>query len=93
MSDISITRPHRMNPDELHTLAEQLAAKLQARHGGDYSWDNDHSVCYRHGKNAEARVEFDAAELRIDIKLGMLLRLMKPMIEDEINRYLDEGLA
>lgn len=93
MSDISIARSHHMSPDKLRHLAESLAAKLQARHGGDYSWDGDHCVCYRHGKNAEARVEFDDSELRINVRLSMLLSLMKPVIEGEINRYLDENLT
>ncbi len=93
MSDIVIARSHRMSPEDLRNLAENLAAKLQARHGGDYSWEDDHCVRYNHGKTAEARVAFDDSELRITVKLSMLLSLMKPVIESEINRYLDENLA
>lgn len=92
MSDISITRSHQLSAESLRTLAESLVGKLQSRHGGDFRWENDHCVHYQHGTNAEARVEFDDSELHIDIKLSKLLSLMKPMIESEIKRYLDEYL-
>ena len=92
MSDISITRSHQLSAESLRALAESLVGKLQSRHGGEFRWENDHCVHYQHGSNAEARVEFDDSELHIAIKLSKLLSLMKPLIESEIKRSLDEYL-
>lgn len=92
MSDISITRSHHLSAASLRTLAESLVGKLQSRHGGEFRWESDCCVHYQHGTNAEARVKFDDEKLHIDITLSKLLSLMKPMIEGEIKRYLDDYL-
>ena len=91
MSDIKIRRPHAMPHDKARQAAETMAKRLQKEFKLDYEWDGDVLVFERAGVNGELTVA--ARHVEMEVKLGFLLRMMKPTIEKHINENLDEIFA
>jgi len=71
--------------------AEKMAKRLQKEFDLDYEWDGDVLVFERSGVNGELTV--GAKEVVMEVKLGFLLRMMKPTIERHIHENLDEIFA
>jgi putative polyhydroxyalkanoate system protein len=91
MSDIKIRRSHSMPHDKARHAAEKMAKRLQKEFNLDYEWDGDVLVFERTGVNGELTVAPKHVEM--EVKLGFLLRMMKPTIEKHINENLDEIFA
>lgn len=91
MSDIKIRRPHAMSHDKARHAAEKMAKRLQKEFDLDYEWDGDVLVFERTGVNGELTVA--PRHVEMEVKLGFLLRMMKPTIEKHINENLDEIFA
>ncbi len=72
-------------------MADDLAADLAEKFAINYGWDDDTIVFDRVGVSGEILV--DADQVHVRARLGLLLRYMKPAVEREINRYLDEHFA
>jgi putative polyhydroxyalkanoate system protein len=91
MSDIKIRRSHAMPHDKARHAAEKMAKRLQKEFDLDYEWDGDVLVFERTGVNGELTVS--SRHVEMEVKLGFLLRMMKPTIEKRINENLDEIFA
>ena len=91
MSDIKIRRAHAMPHDKARAAAEKMAKRLQKEFDLDYEWDGDVLVFERSGVNGELTVA--AKHVEMEVKLGFLLRMMKPTIEKHINENLDDIFA
>lgn len=91
MSDIKIRRLHDMPHDVARGAAEKMAKRLKKDFQLDYEWDGDVLVFERPGVNGELTVAPDFVEM--EVKLGFLLRMMKPTIEKHIHNDLDEIFA
>jgi putative polyhydroxyalkanoate system protein len=91
MSDIKLRRAHAMAHDKARDAAEKMAKRLQKEFDLDYEWDGDVLVFERPGVNGELTVA--AKHVEMEVKLGFLLKMMKPAIERRIHENLDEIFA
>jgi putative polyhydroxyalkanoate system protein len=88
MPTISVSRAHRLSHRKARDAAEKIARDLKQRFQLDYAWDGDDMTFTRPGVNG--RMRLDKARVALDVKLGLLLTPMKPLIEREIHARLDE---
>ena len=91
MSDIKIRRAHSLPHDKARSAAEKMAKQLKKEFDLEYEWDGDVLVFERTGVNGELTVAQKHVEM--EVKLGFLLKMMKPTIERHINQNLDEIFA
>ena len=91
MSDIKIRRTHTLSHAKARVAAEKMAKRLQKEFDLDYEWDGDVLVFERSGVNGELTVALKHVEM--EVKLGFLLKMMKPTIEKHINTNLDQIFA
>lgn len=87
MAEISMQRPHALEPDEVRPTIERLAKKLSDRLGGQWCWEDDTAVCEL--KGARARVGYDADSVSIEVELPRMMRPLKRRLENEIDQYFD----
>jgi putative polyhydroxyalkanoate system protein len=91
MSEINIRRSHTLNLDDARRLAEEIAARLNQRFDLAYRWDGDALRFERDGVHGALTVEH--GEIQIQARLGFLLSLVQPHIEQEIHSSLDQMLG
>jgi putative polyhydroxyalkanoate system protein len=92
MSRIYIQRDHSLKAKTLRERAENLARQLRSEFGGDYRWEGN-TVHYNYSGGIDARMTLQKSDILVDVKLGVLMLMVKKPLEREINRYLDEHLA
>ncbi len=88
MSDIDIRKTHDFDLDGAQQVADDLARDLAEKFAIDYGWDGDVIVFERAGVDGEIQVDEQCVHVRA--RLGFFLSYLKPAVEREINRYLDE---
>ena len=88
MASIDLSRSHSLGKDEARRQADQLAADLSGRFDFDYAWEGDVMHFERPGVNGT--IEVRASSIRVSADLSLFLFALKPAIESEIHRYLDE---
>ena len=91
MSEINIRRAHALTRERARKLAEDIASRLNQRFDLAYRWEGDALQFEREGVNGALTV--GEGEIRIQARLGFLLSLATPHIEQEINASLDQILA
>ena len=89
MSDIEITRRHGRTLAQARKAARHLAQEMEDDLDMTSAWDGDVLSFQRSG--VKGRMEVDADEVRIHIRLGLLFAAFKPTIEREIHKYFDEN--
>lgn len=89
MSRISITREHHFSHEEAISHIEQLAEKLVQKYGGSYQWQGDDLV-YEYSGGLTAKVSCTEDDVSVDIKLGMLMAMLKSTISKEVEGYMDK---
>jgi len=85
---IDIRKEHALELEQAQQVADDLAADLAEKFGIDYGWDGDTIVFERAGVHGE--IDVDAECVHVRARLGLLLSYLKPAVEREILRYLDE---
>ena len=91
MAEISISREHGLNEDEVRGRIEELADKISGRLGGTWSWQGDQAVCDAHG--ARARVGYDARSILVEISLPRMMKPFSGKLEAKIIEYFDRYFA
>jgi putative polyhydroxyalkanoate system protein len=91
MATISITRKHSLSHKKARDVAEKIAKDLKKRFDLDYEWDGENVDFERPGVTGRMQVGKDT--IKLDVQLGLLLGMLKPTIEREINVQLDKLLA
>jgi putative polyhydroxyalkanoate system protein len=89
MADISKKASHKLDIEEVKARVEKVAGDIAKKMGVKYSWQGD--VCDLKGgglKNGQIRVT--PSEVSIELNLGMMAKIMKPMIEKEIDAKVKE---
>ncbi len=85
MSDITISRDHSMDMGILKDRLDELAADLKKKYGIRSRWDGD--TCLLDGGGVKKGVlTITDSNLSVELTLGMLAKLLKPKIEEEINK-------
>ena len=91
MSKIDICRSHQLPMAEAHAIVDQVAARMQEKFGMQGRWQGDTLQLSRPGVNGSIVVASDT--IRVHAELGMLLSPLKGIVEQEIQRKLDEHFA
>jgi putative polyhydroxyalkanoate system protein len=91
MATISIARKHSLSHKKARDAAEKIAKDLKKRFDLDYAWEGEHIDFERPGVTGRMRVGKD--RILLDVHLGLLLGMLKPTIEREINAQLDKLLG
>ncbi|GAB3374205.1 polyhydroxyalkanoic acid system family protein [Spongiibacter taiwanensis] len=92
MSTISVTQSHNKSVTEVRELVDSLAKKLDERYQLKSRWSGERQVeLTRAGVNGT--LEFDEQEVRVDIKLGLMMSAFKSVIRDEVERAMREKLV
>lgn len=92
MSRIYIQREHELDGGTLRKRAERLAKQLQSEFGGNYRWEGN-TVHYNYSGGIDARMTLQDNDILVDVKLGVLMLMLKKRLQAEIERYLDKHLA
>lgn len=87
MTSIHITRTHQLSHDAARTVAESVAADLQAEYGLQYAWDTEILRFHTFGVHGDLQVGM--AEIILTASLGPWLAPFRDKLESEINRHFD----
>jgi len=88
MSEIDIRKTHDFDLKGAQQVADDLARDLADKFDIEYGWDGDVIVFERAGVNGEIQVDRECVHVRA--RLGFFLSYLRPAVEREIDRYLDE---
>lgn len=88
MATISIGKKHHLSHKKAKGVAEKIAKDLNKRFDLDYAWEGDHVEFERPGLSG--RMHVGKEEIRLDVRLGLLLSMMRPALEKEIHAQLDK---
>jgi putative polyhydroxyalkanoate system protein len=91
MSQIRVERKHQLGKEVAKQKAERLVDKLVSKYDMTAQWNGDVVDLKRSGVTGQVAVGDDSVV--VELKLGMMLSMMGPMIESEIDRALDKALA
>jgi putative polyhydroxyalkanoate system protein len=89
MSEINISRQHGKTLQQARKAAKHLASEMEEDLDMTSTWEGDILSFQRPG--VKGRMEVDANEVRIQVKLGLLFSAFKPVIEQEIHKFFDEN--
>ncbi len=90
MATIRFSKSHLLDRESVRLEVQKLADKLGRELAAEHRWHGDRLVFTRSG--AEGYVEIGDGDLKIEIRLGMLLTPLKGSIEASIREYLDRHL-
>lgn len=90
MSRIDIAHDHSRTPEQARRAVEEVAAKLQDRHGLAAHWQGD--AVHLSGMGIQGLVQMLPGQVRVQAELGFLLSAMSGLVEGEIRRVLQEKL-
>lgn len=88
MATITIAKKHQLSHAQAKEAAQQIADDLAKRFDLECEWNGDHIEFERAGVSGALHV--GKAEVRLDCELGFLLSMLKPTIEDVVNRDFDK---
>lgn len=88
MPSIDIQRSHDLGLKQARAVVQDIACAMAEKFEFESAWDGDTLLFERTGVRGGIVVAADSVRVHAD--LGFVLLLMKPMIEEEILRRLDE---
>ncbi len=91
MAVIDIKRAHGGTIKSTKTAVNRVAKSLGKEYGVDHGWEGDTLHFERSG--IKGHIAVSKENLHVRAELGFLMGAMKPLIEREIERLLDENLA
>lgn len=91
MAVIDIRRSHTRTMKTAKAAVERVANAIAKEYGIQHHWDGDMLRFDRSG--VKGHIAVGKGDLHVRVELGFLMSAMKPMIEREIERKLDEQLA
>jgi putative polyhydroxyalkanoate system protein len=93
MATIDIRRSHSISKDDAKKLAEQLAVSMQQKLDLDWRWDGDRiafEATRGSAKGTKGSVDVTDKDVRVQIDLPMMLRMMKGMVESRVEEKLKQ---
>lgn len=92
MSDINITKQHSVEMDALRKRVDDMVESLKQKYSIKYNWSGD--TCNISGAGLKkGTVSLTNSSLTIDITLGMLAKMLKPKIEEQIEKKIGKIVA
>ena len=95
MSTIDVRRNHALPKEVARKRAEDLATSMQQRFELDWRWEGDRIVFDAPrgaAKGTKGSVDVGEREVRVQIDLPFLLRMLKGTIESKVNDKLNQLL-
>ncbi len=93
MATIDVRRSHTLPKDEAKRRAEELAKSMQQKLDLEWRWEGDHIVFEAPrgaAKGTKGTVQVSATEVRVQIDLPLLMRVLKGTVESKVNEKLDQ---
>jgi putative polyhydroxyalkanoate system protein len=84
MARLSIARKHQLSHKKAKDAAQKVADDLKARFELTYAWRGNEIEFKRPGLSGKMHVGKD--EVRLDCELGLMLSLLRPVLEAEIDK-------
>ena len=84
MSKLSITRKHSLSQAKAKAAAQKVAEDLKERFGLAFAWKGNAIEFERTGLSGKMQVGKN--DVRLDCELGILLSMLKPKLEAEIDK-------
>jgi putative polyhydroxyalkanoate system protein len=91
MSDIFISRTHRLSLKQAKAVAQVVADELAEEYEVESEWQDNTLIFWRTGVDGHLKVS--AKQMTIEVSLGFLLAAFKPTFEQNINKRLDKLLG
>lgn len=91
MAVIDIQRSHSSTLKNTKAAVEKVAQAIAKEYGIDHHWDGNELHFDRSG--VKGRITVAKNEVRVRAELGFLMGALKPVIEREIERQLDQYIA
>lgn len=91
MADIRIARAHGLPVSRAKAAAQAAAEDLGRQYSLTSQWKGDTLHFQRAG--IRGWIEVSPSQIALEIHLGLLLKWLKPAIEQSVGRRLDELLA
>jgi putative polyhydroxyalkanoate system protein len=88
MAHIAIAKKHALTHPKARAAAEKIAVDLNKRFDLDYAWKGDDIRFKRSGLTGALHVGKET--VRLDCELGLMLSLLKPTIEAEVEKQFDK---
>jgi putative polyhydroxyalkanoate system protein len=95
MSTIDVRRSHTLTKQEARTKAESLATAMGQRFELEWRWEGDRILFDAprgRAKGTKGTVEVGDKEVRVQIDLPFLLKMLKGTVESKVNDKLSELL-
>jgi putative polyhydroxyalkanoate system protein len=89
MAEIRLVRRHALPMAKARALAARAASDL-TRYGVRSGWDGD--VLRFHRAGIDGRMRLTPSQIRVEVKLGLLLRPFKSQLAARIDQQLDRLL-
>ena len=91
MAKIDSRRKHQLSLAEARKAVNKLAKSIAKEFDLDCAWEGNTLAFSRSG--VDGHIALEKGEVHVFADLGFVMGMMKPMIEREINRHLDEQIA
>jgi putative polyhydroxyalkanoate system protein len=91
MATIDVRRSHALSKEEARKRAEDLATSMQKKFELDWRWEGDRIVFDAPrgaAKGTRGTVDVGDKEVRVQIDLPFLLRMLKGTVESKVNEKL-----
>jgi putative polyhydroxyalkanoate system protein len=95
MATIDVRRSHALPKDEARKRAEDFATSMENRFDLDWRWEGDRILFEAPrgtAKGTKGSVDVSEREVRVQIDLPLLLRMMKGTIESKVAEKLGQLL-
>jgi putative polyhydroxyalkanoate system protein len=93
MATIDVRKSHTLPKDEAKKRAEDLARSMQQKFELDWRWEGDRIVFEASrgaAKGTKGTVEVSDNDVRVQIDLPFLLRMLKGTVESKVNEKLGQ---
>lgn len=90
MARIDIRRKHHFTMKDARKAVDKLAKQIAEEFSVDCSWEGNTLAFKRSGVDGHIALTKD--EIHVYADLGFMMGVLKPTIEREINRHLDEHI-
>lgn len=95
MATIDVARSHSLPKEEARARAETFAKSMQQKLDLEWRWEGDRILFEAPrgaAKGSKGSVEVTDKEVRVQIDLPILLRMLKPVVESKVNEKLNKLL-
>ncbi|MEH6565765.1 MAG: polyhydroxyalkanoic acid system family protein [Halopseudomonas sp.] len=91
MATVDITREHSLGKEQAKEKAQLMADKLAQKLDAKCAWHGDELTFKRSG--ADGSIHVSESDVRVVVKLSMMLSPMQGMVKAEIEKALQKYLA